>query len=107
MLRSAIQDAINDEVDEFTKRDHWGGTFTERRVRMLRRVIEHPSARRFDALLALDGDDTYQVFPRLELTKAALEHDKETNDLAPDVDAMVAHVMTSATILGYRTFRDA
>jgi AcrR family transcriptional regulator len=85
---------------------HWDADFGDRRRAMMRLAIPGDDVV-FPALLALDGDDDYHVFPAIEQTRSALERDKATGALPPGADGEALHALTAATAAGYALFRKA
>ncbi|UUZ59515.1 TetR/AcrR family transcriptional regulator [Nocardioides sp. B-3] len=79
--------------------------FAERRRRVFSEAIVHRAFLKLETLVALDGG-SIDPFPALDATREDLARDKETGALPPDTDALIAHVMTAATYLGYTAYRE-
>lgn len=79
--------------------------FAERRRRVFDEAIAHRAFLKLETLVALDGGDV-DPFPALEATIEDLRRDQEDGALPADVDAVMAHVMTAATYLGYAAYRE-
>jgi len=79
--------------------------FAARRVHVFKEALKSMEFIKLEALLALDGDTDLQLFPQLDRSRTDLERDQATGDLDPEVDALVTHVLTAATYLGYCVFR--
>lgn len=105
LLRAAIAHLVE---NDFLDRDsHWDKPFAERRRAMWRAALGKPDVVRLEALLALDNDPGFDLFPDLPRTSAALDRDRAHGALPPDADGLVMHAMTASTYLGYCIFRDA
>ncbi len=85
---------------------HWKLPFAERRRAMWRVALRQPEYVKLQALLALDGDPDFTVFPALARTRTSLERDRESGQLPPDADVDVIHALTTVTHLGYGIFRE-
>ncbi|MFI5609043.1 TetR/AcrR family transcriptional regulator [Amycolatopsis sp. NPDC051903] len=105
LLRAAIAHLV--EHDFLDRDSHWDQPFVERRRAMWRAALSKPDVVRLEALLALDDDPGFDLFPDLPRTRAALHRDTEDGSLPPDADGLVMHAMTASTYLGYCIFRDA
>lgn len=104
LLRAAITRAI---TRAGLDTQHWDRDFTERRRAVWDQSLRHPDVIALAALLALDGDTEFQIFPFIDRTRAALDRDREAGSLPADSDAELLHAMTAATYLGYCIFREA
>ena len=104
LLRAAVAHALAARLSELP--EHWKLGFTERRRRIFDGGLAQRQLARFEALLALDGDEQLTLLPELPRTRKALERDVAEGELPPDADPVVAHIMTAATTMGYRLFRD-
>ncbi|MFJ4656980.1 TetR/AcrR family transcriptional regulator [Nocardia sp. NPDC088792] len=107
--RFLLRAALNRALERFraTQPAHWDRGFADRRRAVIRWAIDEYPAVRAVALLSLDGDDEFHPFPALELTRAAIEHDKTTGALPPDADGDALHVLTAAAAYGYSVMREA
>lgn len=104
LLRAAIAETTAAHYPEIP--GHWQHGFAERRRRMFRWGLGQIELAKFQALLALDGDEQLSLLPELALTRQALERDRARGDLPAGADGLAAHVMTVATSMGYRLFRE-
>lgn len=104
--RDLLRKALNREVSRhFAGRDHWRLPFRVRRMNNFAWAIEHVATVRIQALLVLDQDDEFRIFPRLSDTFEAIADDKLRGEIDEESDGVAAHVLTSATILGYALCR--
>ncbi|MFF9502307.1 hypothetical protein [Streptomyces sp. NPDC014656] len=85
----------------------WDLPFSERRAAMFRHRLTEPELVRLEALLALDGDEGVSPLPRFTETCHSLERDQREGALPADADAVAAHVMAAAAVVGYVIFREA
>ncbi|WP_342661634.1 hypothetical protein Rruber_05441 (plasmid) [Rhodococcus ruber] len=104
LLRAALNERFL--ADREARSTHRVMGFADRRKWMFRQALADPERTRLEALLAHDGDEDFTVFPELEQTLANLARDQQTGHLPPDADALVMHVMTAATYMGYCIFRE-
>ena len=104
LLRAAVAELV--ALDSEGREAHWEHPFAERRADMLRYRIAEPELVRLAALLALDGDEDFSALPFFAQTRHGLERDAEQGALAPEVDAVAAHVLASAAEMGYAIFRE-
>jgi AcrR family transcriptional regulator len=86
--------------------DDRGSDFGERKRATLREAITHQDLARTGTLLALDEDADFHMFPAFDLTRRALERDKNAGSLPAAADGEALHVLTNATCLGYALIRD-
>ncbi|MFJ6513036.1 helix-turn-helix domain-containing protein [Streptomyces sp. NPDC091405] len=105
LLRAAAADLVDRQTAD--RDNHWDRPFSERRLAMLHHRLAEPELVKLEALLALDGDDTFSPFPRFSQTRQSLERDKAEGSLPEDADEVAAHVMTAAAQMGYAIFRKA
>jgi len=80
--------------------------FTQRRRLMFRASTGNPTFSRIEALLALDGDDEFKVFPFVDRGLDELERDKAQGELDPTLDSRAVHALCAAAELGYCIFRE-
>lgn len=104
LLRAAISDILTTSAPN--PAGHFDLPFAERRRRVFQWALGEPDLVKYEALLALDGDEELSIVPFFEQTLEAIEHDYAHGDLAPDVDGVAAHIMTAATYMGYCIFRE-
>ncbi|MDI9948505.1 TetR/AcrR family transcriptional regulator [Rhodococcus sp. IEGM 1305] len=104
LLRAAISRLV--DQNRLDPDEHWSLPFSDRRRVMWQRARQHPDFVKLEALLALDGDPDFTLFPLLDRTRAALDRDKDTGALPQGADGEVMHALTAATYLGYGIFRD-
>jgi AcrR family transcriptional regulator len=104
LLRAAIGRIV--AVDR-TAEDARALPFRRRRRRMFDVLAAAPGFARLTALLALDGDDRFEPFPRLEASVDDLRREVETGRLPADTDVIAVHAVTSAAMRGYAVYRDA
>ncbi|MGH3502178.1 MAG: TetR/AcrR family transcriptional regulator [Nocardioidaceae bacterium] len=105
LLRAAITRLI--ETGFLDPETHWEQPFAARRRAMWRAALRKPDVVKLQALLALDDDPEFSLFPALDRTRSALERDQATGALPADADGLAMHAMTAATYLGYCIFRQA
>ncbi|MFC9553798.1 TetR/AcrR family transcriptional regulator [Rhodococcus sp. NPDC056960] len=86
---------------------HWDLPFSDRRRSLWKISLQNRDLAKLQALLALDEDEQFDIFPAIESTRAALERDKKTGALPRSADGEVMHALTAATYLGYGIFREA
>lgn len=104
LLRAALADKTRPRV-RITMRERTM-SFVDRRLAVWRRALKAEEFIKLEALLALDGDEDFKVFPLLDLTRHDLARDIEAGDFANEQEAMITQVMTTATYLGYCIFRE-
>lgn len=105
LLRAALSSLTWDRHKVFSRdRDL---PFAERRLRVFAAALENITFIRLEALLAITHAEELRLFPMLETTKGDLARDQESGHLPAGADAVVMHLMTAATYLGYAVFRDA
>ncbi len=104
LLRGAITDLLSRSYP--IRARHWQLPYAERKKAMWQWALRHSDVLKLHALLALD-DEEVDIFPDLDLTRAALERDQASGALAADADAVVIHALTSIVYLGYAIFRTA
>lgn len=107
--RTLLRAALAHALDRFrsSRPPHWEQTFAARKKSLMQATIAEPRFSRYIALLLLDGDEAFRVFPALHLSRAANEHDKATGALPADADSDALHVLANATCLGYALMREA
>lgn len=104
LLRAALTDIAWLRADVFEKGRQL--PFVARRVSVFTEAVKHMEFIKLEALLVLDGDHDLRLFPQLDRSRRDLERDQTTGGLDPDADAIVTHVLTAATYLGYCVFRE-
>ncbi|MFI1919521.1 TetR/AcrR family transcriptional regulator [Nocardia sp. NPDC020380] len=106
--RSLLRAALARGAERFRRErpGHWEGDFASRRKVIFRLALTEQTYLRFAALLALDHDEEFQVFPEFEQTRAALERDKATGALPADADGEALHALTAAAYAGYSVLRE-
>ncbi|MGC5532606.1 TetR/AcrR family transcriptional regulator [Streptomyces sp. SR-10] len=105
LLRAAAADLVERQAKD--RDGHWERPFAERRLAMFQHRLDEPELVKLEALLALDRDDSFSPLPRFPQTLQSLERDKADGSLPQDADAVAAHVMTAAAVMGYAIFREA
>lgn len=80
--------------------------FAERRIAVFEDSLLESQRAKLLALLVLDGDVSAKVFPQLNEARARLQEDVDAELFDPDVDPVVAHMMTGVLYLGYGLFRE-
>lgn len=105
LLRAAIARLV--ETGFLDPDTHWEQPFAARRRAMLRAALRKPDIVKLQALLALDDDPEFSLFPALDRTRRSLERDRTSGALPADADGLAMHAMTAATYLGYCIFRHA
>lgn len=103
LLRAALAEIDWKGADVFTEGRQL--PFAERRLKVFKEALKSMEFIKLEALLALDGDEGFSLFPLLDRSREDLERDHATGDLDPEVDGVVAHLMSAATYLGYCVFR--
>lgn len=81
--------------------------FAERRIAVTKSAIENVDRFKLMALLVLDGDSSFPLFPYLEKTKTALKKDQLQGSLHPERDAIMCHLLSAMIYLGYGVFRES
>ncbi|MBB3044187.1 TetR/AcrR family transcriptional regulator [Nocardioides soli] len=105
LLRAAILDILTRTREE---RDaHQELPFPQRRRKIFEQFLQNPDVVRLEALLAQDGDAEFTVFPWLAEAQETLERDRREGAIPHDADALMLHVLTAATYMGYCIFREA
>lgn len=104
LLRAAISRLLTRSAPD--PRRHWQQPFADRRRAMWTWALTNTEVVRLHALLALDGDTEFSLFPSLELTRSALKRDADTGAIPADADTLVMHAMTAVTYFGYCLFRE-
>ncbi|WP_305094319.1 TetR/AcrR family transcriptional regulator [Prescottella sp. R16] len=104
LLRAAIQDLMNETKADRSR--YRNLPFVKRRRAIFEQALANPDVTRLEALLAQDGDDAYQIFPEIDLSRANLLRDYEEGALPEDADGVALHVLTAAAYMGYCVFRD-
>lgn len=104
LLRAAITRMLNENRPD--PETYWDLPFGDRRRALWQLALKQPDFVKLEALLALDGDEDFRVFPAFDATRSALERDKAGGALPPDADGEVMHALTAATYLGYGVFRE-
>ncbi len=105
LLRAAIARML--EENRPVPEEHWDRPFADRRRAMWQIALSKREFVKLEALLALDEDPDFQIFPGLDATRAALERDKATGEIPRDADGEVMHALSAATYLGYGIFRES
>ena len=105
LLRAAISTFTWDKDEIFSETR--GLPFAERRARVFELALKNGPFIKLEALLAITKTEEYRLFPRLERSWEDLEQDKREGHLPADADALVMHLLTVATYLGYAIFREA
>lgn len=105
LLRAAISTFTWDKEEVFFETR--GMPFPERRARVFELALKNGPFIKLEALLAITNVEEYRLFPRLERSWEDLEQDKREGSLPADADALVMHLLTAATYLGYAIFREA
>jgi AcrR family transcriptional regulator len=105
LLRSAL-DARRREFAEASAGLHWRRPIS-RAVWAFRAIIEHKSYARVMALLAIDGDETFEALPWLHAITKADRQWMEDGVLPADGDPEVGHAVFIALACGWSVFREA
>lgn len=111
LLRAALGDMTRRWHEARVFHEDRSLPFAQRRLKVFEEALENRAFIQLEALLALDdtaeldGDEQFRLFPWLEQSRQDLARDKVAGDLAPEVDALVAHAATATVYLGYGVFR--
>lgn len=105
LLRAAFSNLTWDGDEVFTRaRDL---PFAERRSAIFESALQNATFIKLEALLAITNADEFRLFPRLERSQEDMRHDIDQGHLPADADALVTHLLSAATYLGYAIFREA
>lgn len=103
LLRAALEQNAWDTTALQAGRDL---PFAERRMAVTRSAIDNSDRFKLMALLILDGDPSFPLFPNLDRTRQDLARDQEDGSLNPDRDALMCHLLSTIIYMGYGVFRE-
>lgn len=105
LLRAVLRRGANASAADYaaSRERSW----TERRMQAWRMASRDRTLADVAALLALDGDNEFQLLPYIDETKALLQREQADGVLPADVDPVVLHALTVVTDVGYSIFRKA